>query len=102
MRRTTVHGSGWLTGIIVIAGAAWCSSQAQPADGDATNVPKRGTSSYSPVDITESFATIKERMSKAKPEIMKRQLDLLGQRYDLSDKPAKDVTFSDRDKHIQE
>src|SRR5437763_9037572 len=33
---------------------------------------------------------------------MKRQLALLAERYDLADKPAKDVKFSDRNKPIQE
>lgn len=58
-------------------------------------------SSYSPVVITEPFDSIMKRMSAAKPEIMKRQMDLLNQRYDLSDKPAKGVTMS-KGKPIQE
>jgi cytochrome c peroxidase len=58
-------------------------------------------SSYSPVVITEPFDSIVKRMTAAKPEIMKRQMDLLNQRYDLSDRPAKGVTMS-RGKPIQE
>ena len=58
-------------------------------------------SSYSPVVITETFEAIMARMKAAKPEVMKRQLDLLGMRYDLSNRPASGVTMS-RGKPIQE
>ena len=34
------------------------------------------------------------RMKTAKPEVMKRQMDLLNERYDLSNRPAKGVTMS--------
>jgi hypothetical protein len=42
------------------------------------------TSSYLPVDIKESFATILARMQAAKAEVMKRQMDLLNERYDYN------------------
>src|SRR5437870_9861673 len=58
-------------------------------------------SSYMPVDIKESFAAIMARMTAAKPEVMKRQMDLLNARYDLANRPAKDVTMS-RGKPVQE
>lgn len=58
-------------------------------------------SSYSPVKITEPFAKTMDRMKAAKPEIMKRHMDLLKQRYDLSDRTAKGVSMS-RGKAIQE
>jgi cytochrome c peroxidase len=54
----------------------------------AQNPPDRGATSYSPVDIKESFASIMARMSAAKPAIMRRQMDLLAQRYDLANRPA--------------
>lgn len=57
--------------------------------------------SYSPVVIKESFTTIMNRMKAAKPEVMKRQMALLNQRYDLSDRPAKGVTMS-KGKPVQE
>ena len=50
--------------------------------------PLRGESSYSPVVIKESFEAIMARMKAAKPEVMKRQMDLLNERYDLSNRPA--------------
>jgi hypothetical protein len=58
-------------------------------------------SSYSPVVIKESFATTMDRMKAAKPEVMERQMDLLNERYDLSNRPAKGVTMS-RGKPVQE
>ena len=51
-------------------------------------------SSYAPVDIHESFSTIMSRMVAAKPEIMKRHMALLEQRYDLSNRPAQGVKMS--------
>nr|WP_228486689.1 hypothetical protein [Paludibaculum fermentans] len=51
-------------------------------------------SSYAPVDIHETFSTIMTRMVAAKPEIMRRHLALLEQRYDLSNRPAQGVRMS--------
>ena len=62
---------------------------------------KAATSSYAPVDIHETFATIMTRMSAAKDEITKRQKTLLEERYDLSDHPAPGATMS-RNKPIQQ
>jgi cytochrome c peroxidase len=58
-------------------------------------------SSYSPVVIKEDFESIMARMKAAKAGIMKRQMDLLEQRYDLSNRPAAGVTMS-RGKPVQE
>jgi cytochrome c peroxidase len=57
--------------------------------------------SYAPVDIQEDFASILARMSAAKAEVMSRQMELLEQRYDLTDRPASGVTMS-RGKSVQE
>jgi cytochrome c peroxidase len=67
------------------------------------NVVKRtdGVSSYLPVDIKESFASIMARMKAAKPDIEKEHTNLLSARYDLSNRPAKDATMS-RGKPLQE
>ncbi len=58
-------------------------------------------SSYSPVVIKESFDAVKKRMTKAKAGVMKRQMKLLKERYDLSDRPASGVDMS-RGKPVQE
>ena len=47
------------------------------------------------------FASVMRRMESAKSETMRRQLTLLEERYDLSDRPAKDAKM-DRSKPIQE
>lgn len=60
---------------------------------------ERASSYMSPV-IDESFESIKTRMTAAKPAIMKRQMALLEERYDLSDKPLEGVSMS-RGKSLQ-
>lgn len=62
---------------------------------------EKGATSYSPVDIKEKFASIMSRMKGEKPEIMKRQMNLLNERYDLSKRPAQGITMS-RGKAVQE
>ena len=59
-------------------------------------------SSYSPVVIKEPFAKTMARMKAAKAEVMQRQMDLLNERYDLSNRPAKDVMMSGGLKAVQE
>lgn len=59
-------------------------------------------SSYSPVVIKESFKDTMDRMKAAKAETMKRQMNLLNERYDMSDRPAKGVMMSGGKKAIQE
>ncbi|MCJ7693332.1 MAG: hypothetical protein MUO22_07945 [Sedimentisphaerales bacterium] len=58
-------------------------------------------SSYAPVVITEDFDSVVQEMEAAKPQIMKRQMDLLNERYDLTDRPADGVTMS-RGKAVQQ
>ena len=79
---------------ILIAGLIAGVGVLRPQD---TKVP----SSYMTVDIHERFAAIWNRMTAAKPEIMRRQMDLLAQRYDLGDRPANGATMS-RGKPLQE
>jgi cytochrome c peroxidase len=57
-------------------------------------------SSYLSVNEDE-FRTVFAKMSAAKAQVMKRQMDLLGARYDLADRPAAGVTMS-RGKPIQD
>ena len=93
MERGTVMRTATLS--LVVAGLL-----AAVGAGNAQE-PGKGATSYSPVDIREDFATTMVRMKAAKPEIMKRQSDLLRDRYDLSDRPAKGVAMS-RGKAVQE
>jgi len=58
--------------------------------------------SYSPVVITESFKTVMTRMANAKPEVMNRQMSLLNERYDLSNRPADGLMMSGGTKAVQQ
>src|ERR1035437_841482 len=58
-------------------------------------------SSYMPVVDKESFSAVRTRMSEAKAAVMKRQANLLAERYDLSNRPAKGAVM-DRSKPLQE
>ena len=57
--------------------------------------------SSAPVNIKESTDETIARMKAAKPEIMKRHMDLLNERYDLSNRSAKKTIMS-RGKPLQE
>lgn len=59
------------------------------------------TSSYAPVVIDKAFQDVVTDMESAKPAIMKRQMDLLSERYDLRDQPEEDVMMSGGRKAVQ-
>src|ERR1019366_7347084 len=77
--KTRVHTPRWA---VLAAGLLISVSAARSQDNSKT------PSSYMPVDIHESFSTIINRSAAAKPEIMKRHMALLEQRYNLSNRPA--------------
>ena len=56
--------------------------------------------SYSPVVITKPFADTMADMQAAKDGVMKRQMQLLEERYDLRDRPCRSVAMS-RGKPVQ-
>ncbi len=58
-------------------------------------------SSYMDVKITERFDAIRQRMEKEKAGVEAKQKSLLEERYDLSDRKAKDATMS-KGKALQE
>ncbi len=82
-----------------LVGACLLATRVVSAAGQADQ--KQVKNSYMPVVDTENFATIHDRMAAAKAGVMKRQMDLLDERYDLSDRPAKNVVM-DRSKPVQE
>src|ERR1039458_6747930 len=86
--RSMIQASIMTAGLVVGVGVLLAQDNMRP-------------SSYAPVDIHEAFATIMTRMSAAKADIMKRQMTLLEERYDLSNNPALGVTMS-RSKPIQQ
>jgi multidrug efflux pump subunit AcrB len=69
--------------------------------GQSATTTSQKKSSYMPVVDKEEFSTIHDRMNAAKAEIMKRKMDLLTERYDLSNRPAQGVVM-DRKKPVQE
>ncbi len=69
--------------------------------GVSLAVAAEKASSYAPVVISEDFKALMKRMKAEKPKVMKRQMDLLKERYDLSDRPAKGITMT-RGKAVQE
>ena len=77
--------------ILVAFSGGWRARAQEPAP--------RGTSSYTPVTEGDIEQTVR-RMSAAKPDVMKKQMALLEERYDLSDKPAAGVTMA-RGKPVQ-
>jgi len=74
------------------------SPQAQDREGRPAG---QAETSYLPVAGTEKLANVVARMKEAKPEVLRRQLALLEERYDLSDRPAKGILMC-RGKAIQE
>ena len=55
---------------------------------------------FSRSQAPEDFETVRKRMEQAKPAVQKKHADLLALRYDLSNRPAKDLTMS-RGKAVQ-
>ncbi|MDA8620678.1 cytochrome B6 [Planctomycetota bacterium] len=57
-------------------------------------VASRGETSYASVSGTEPFEDVVARMSEEKAKVVRRHLALLGERYDLSDRPTNDLVMS--------
>ena len=68
---------------------------------EAQDAEKKKPQSYAPVVMSEDFPAVRDRMKAAKAKVMKAQLDLLNERYDLSNRPARGVTMT-RGKPVQE
>ena len=66
----------------------------------AAQVQGEDRSSYAPVALTEKFSEVMARMKSEKTAVMKRQMDLLQERYDLRDDPAPGATMT-RGKPVQ-
>jgi len=88
----------WLLLSILAPGLVIVSLSAE--DPPPTPAPAK-KSSYMPVVETESFSAVHDRMSGAKSGVMKRQANLLTERYDLSNRPAGGAVM-DRNKSLQE
>lgn len=87
-------------GATLITAPVTVSGKAKEEPPNTQELQQKGTS-YSPVDLKEDVTVVIARVKAAKPEVLKRQMDLLKERYDLANRPAKDVTMS-RGKPVQE
>lgn len=77
-----------ISAVFIVIASVFAQSPQQPQ-----NATPKVPSSYMPVVDTETFAATHDRMSAAKSAVMKRQMDLLAERYDLSNKPAAGVVM---------
>lgn len=96
MKRNTMKKSRLVIGaaaVLLAIGTLWTVVLVQGSNEKAT--------SYAPVAITQDFMEVMARMKAEKPEIMRRHLALLAERYDLSDQPARGTTMS-KGKPVQE
>jgi len=89
-----------LLGMAAIASVAIAATPAWIATPPSQEAAPRGKTSFMPVDGTEPFGAVAERMSKAKAEIVTRHRTLLDARYDLADHPIAGVTMA-RGKPVQ-
>jgi len=55
---------------------------------------EKSGSSYAPVALNVGFSDMMARMQSQKSTVMKRQMDLLQERYDLRDDPAPGITMT--------
>src|ERR1700681_1056264 len=84
----------------LLAGAATAVVIVALGSANAQQGP-RGKSSYMQIEITEPFSAIFTRLSAQKPEVTRKHMALLNERYDLSNRPAAGITM-DRTKAVQE
>lgn len=85
----------WL--LLAAALAGLCEHSIVPAQERAEKKPPEA-----PLGSTPPFAEVMAKMKAAKPGLMKKQAELLADRYDLSDRASKDVKMSGGRKAIQE
>ena len=90
--RQAVKGGPLLLGLVLLTFSAF--SQV-PKDVDPS------PTTYMKVVIEESFETMMKKDMAEKGEVMERQMNLLERRYDLSDRPSKEVMMSGGRKPIQ-
>lgn len=97
--RNAASSSRWIrAGVLVVIGLFLLTAgYAQQAD-----VPQVGKTSYMPVAIEKDFADTMKEMSAAKEAVLKRQMALLEERYDLSNRPAKGLMMSGGRRAVQE
>ncbi len=94
-KRFVFRGGFSRLAILALASGLSCGPTRNIPAGDAP------PTSFSPVVMTETFQQVRARMEGEKPAVMKRQLDLLAERYDLSNRAASGAAMS-RGEPLQE
>src|SRR5262249_11991806 len=79
----------WYAAVVLGSGLLFAQAQDPPP------------TSYLPVVPKDTFTAVRNRMSAAKADLARKQLALLEERYDLSNRPASGVTMS-RNKPVQQ
>ena len=87
--------------VLLVATGVWAQQSKTTAPPPTAGDSKSPPNSYMQVTDTESFSTVRKKLGDAKQQVEKEHMDLLNDRYDLSDRPAKGVTMS-RGKLVQE
>lgn len=87
-------------GAVVVLGGVVFLLAFNMASAEMADAEMDVKSSYMPVMEKETFEETVDRMSAAKAAVMRRQMQLLEERYDLADRPAQGVTMS-RAKPVQ-
>lgn len=85
-------GLGFMLAAPLIIGSLIVDADEPKPDVPKKNDPSKDTS-FMLVVSKDSFADTMARMKAEKPAIMERQMTLLNERYDLSDRPAQGVTM---------
>jgi len=91
------NARSWLPAVCVMTAAAVLTAV---LSGYAQQAATRGKTSYAPVAGEEDFNVMKARMEAQKPAVLARHMTLLNQRYDLSNRPMREVTMT-RGKAVQ-
>ena len=99
MTSNTANRGRWIRAFVLVELSLFLSAAgyAQPSA-----VPQVGKTSYMPVAIEKDFADTMKEMSAAKEAVVKRQMALLEDRYDLSNRPAKGLMMSGGRRAVQE
>ncbi|MGE5341640.1 MAG: cytochrome B6 [Candidatus Omnitrophota bacterium] len=97
MKLANIKGKTFLFSILVIILSIMGVIYAQKENAQR----EKKVSSYLPVVTTEPFPSVMSRLESEKPGVMRTQMNLLNERYDLSDRPSTDTNMS-RGKPIQE
>ncbi|MEO6696919.1 MAG: cytochrome B6 [Gammaproteobacteria bacterium] len=90
----------WLAVPLVTGGLATAAEAADPKPVKKDE-PQKDSSFMPVVPKQETFQEVMGRMKAAKPALRERQMKLLEERYDLSDRPAEGVKMS-KGKPVQE